>query len=323
MRDIWNPWHGCKKYSEGCANCYMYALDARRGVQRPSDEIYKTGGFDFPIKKDRHKNYKVRPGERIRVNMTSDTFLPEAAQWLPDMWAIIRKRPDVIFWLLTKRVPYIMQGLPPDWGQGYPNVMLNMTAENQRAFDERWPIFEQIPAVQKGICCAPMLGAVDLSPALDSGQVCEVSAGGENYDNPRPCEYAWYESLSRQCEQRKVNFHWYETGTRILMPTGMCYIPYKHDQAMLAGMSGLNRFYGRPGFILTDPADGHVLADSELWTPMYDPQHCLGCGNRNMCNGCDPACPNRDKSYRQVTAQELAQLEAAWAAQNGTQGART
>ena len=31
MHDIWNPWHGCKKCSEGCANCYMYFLDAQRG----------------------------------------------------------------------------------------------------------------------------------------------------------------------------------------------------------------------------------------------------------------------------------------------------
>lgn len=30
MHDIWNPWHGCVKYSEGCKNCYMYVLDKMR-----------------------------------------------------------------------------------------------------------------------------------------------------------------------------------------------------------------------------------------------------------------------------------------------------
>nr|WP_278849220.1 DUF5131 family protein [Megamonas funiformis] len=30
MHDIWNPWHGCLKYSEGCKNCYMYYLDKIR-----------------------------------------------------------------------------------------------------------------------------------------------------------------------------------------------------------------------------------------------------------------------------------------------------
>ncbi len=26
MHDIWNPWHGCRKCSEGCQNCYMYYM---------------------------------------------------------------------------------------------------------------------------------------------------------------------------------------------------------------------------------------------------------------------------------------------------------
>lgn len=30
MHDIWNPWHGCRKCSEGCRNCYMYYLDSLR-----------------------------------------------------------------------------------------------------------------------------------------------------------------------------------------------------------------------------------------------------------------------------------------------------
>ena len=30
MNDIWNPWHGCHKYSEGCKYCYMYYLDSKR-----------------------------------------------------------------------------------------------------------------------------------------------------------------------------------------------------------------------------------------------------------------------------------------------------
>jgi protein gp37 len=35
MHDIWNPWHGCVKCSEGCQNCYMYYLDKLRGQQPP------------------------------------------------------------------------------------------------------------------------------------------------------------------------------------------------------------------------------------------------------------------------------------------------
>ena len=27
----WNPWHGCRKISEGCRNCYVYRIDERHG----------------------------------------------------------------------------------------------------------------------------------------------------------------------------------------------------------------------------------------------------------------------------------------------------
>ncbi len=40
MHDIWNPWHGCVKCSEGCENCYMYFLDRVRN--RNGADIYKT-----------------------------------------------------------------------------------------------------------------------------------------------------------------------------------------------------------------------------------------------------------------------------------------
>lgn len=27
----WNPWHGCKKVSVGCKNCFVYKMDQRYG----------------------------------------------------------------------------------------------------------------------------------------------------------------------------------------------------------------------------------------------------------------------------------------------------
>lgn len=314
MHDIWNPWHGCVKYSEGCRNCYMYALDRRRGVARPSDEIYATKQLRYPLAKDKHGRYKIKPGERIRVNMTSDTFLEEADKWRDDMWDCIRTRTDVAFWLLTKRVERIEKCLPKDWGAGWPNVMLNMTAENQTRFNERWPVFAAIPARAKGICCAPLLSAIDLEPALASGLVCEISAGGENYDNPRPSHYEWYEAMSGQCAEYDTPFYWYESGTKLIKDGELYVIPRKPDQAKIAGTSGLCRPGPRPNLVLRDMSDGHVLSPAELKTPEYNPVHCCGCGNAGMCNGCDPGCAQRDRSYRLVTWDELKKLELARAA---------
>ena len=52
MHDIWNPWHGCTKISEGCEHCYMYFLDRQRG-QDAAQIRRVASGFDMPVKKDR------------------------------------------------------------------------------------------------------------------------------------------------------------------------------------------------------------------------------------------------------------------------------
>lgn len=117
MHDIWNPWHGCVKCSEGCEHCYMYFLDRLR--DHDGREIYKTkGGFDKPLQRNRQGQYKTRSGETVRVCMTSDFFLEEVDQWREDAWDIIRQRRDVVFFLLTKRPQRVRDCLPDDWGMG-------------------------------------------------------------------------------------------------------------------------------------------------------------------------------------------------------------
>ncbi len=88
LHDIWNPWHGCVKCSEGCQNCYMYFLDRMR--DQNGAEIYKTkSGFSYPLQKDRTGHYKIQSGEQIRVCMTSDFFLEEADPWRVEAWGIM------------------------------------------------------------------------------------------------------------------------------------------------------------------------------------------------------------------------------------------
>ena len=107
----WNLWHGCRKYSTGCCHCYMYALDAAHGVPEKSGVIKLTRDFRKPLAKDRRGNFKIPAGFILRVNMTSDTFWEEADNWREEMWDIIRRRPDILFYILTKRVPRIRECL--------------------------------------------------------------------------------------------------------------------------------------------------------------------------------------------------------------------
>ena len=46
---IWNPWHGCHRYSEGCLHCYIHKGDYKRNVD--TSIITKTKDFDKPIQK--------------------------------------------------------------------------------------------------------------------------------------------------------------------------------------------------------------------------------------------------------------------------------
>ena len=88
MHDIWNPWHGCVKCSEGCENCYMYFLDDMR--DKNGSEIYLTSNARYPLSKNRNGSYKIQSGEKISVCMTSDFFLAEADQWRSEAWDIMR-----------------------------------------------------------------------------------------------------------------------------------------------------------------------------------------------------------------------------------------
>ncbi|HIB8182211.1 TPA: DUF5131 family protein, partial [Elizabethkingia anophelis] len=44
----WNPWHGCKKVSQGCRYCYMYRNKDRLG-QNPTTVLRSKTKFKEPL----------------------------------------------------------------------------------------------------------------------------------------------------------------------------------------------------------------------------------------------------------------------------------
>ena len=110
---VWNPWHGCKKISAGCDNCYVYEKDAMYG--KNASVIRRTANFDLPVKKNRRGEYKLLPQEEpVYVCMTSDFFLPEADEWRSEAWAMIKERQDLSFVIETKREHRFFKALPGD-----------------------------------------------------------------------------------------------------------------------------------------------------------------------------------------------------------------
>lgn len=283
MHDIWNPWHGCIKCSEGCAHCYMYYLDRTRN--KNGADIYRTKtGFYAPLQRDKKGNFKIKSGEMIRVCMTSDFFLPQADPWREDAWEIMRQRPDVIFFLLTKRPQRVKDCLPKDWDSGWENIFFNITCENQRRADERIPILLSLPFKHKGIFCAPFLGSISIKRYLASGQIEQVICGGENYDGARPCHFEWVTSLRQECKEYNITFSFIETGTNFIKDNKQYYIPKKIIQSKMAYKSGVN-FLGKPIYFKLKNQFGLEIPKSDLYTPKYH-INCNQCGSKLICNGC-------------------------------------
>lgn len=283
MHDIWNPWHGCVRCSEGCEHCYMFYLDSLRG--RDGAQIYRTkAGFDYPVQRTRTGAYKVKSGELLRVCMVSDFFLEEADPWREEAWDLIRERPDVKFFLLTKRPQRVRACLPEDWGAGWENVMLNVTCENQRRADERVPLLLSLPFRHRGVMCAPFIGPVSLEPYLGAGLIEQVVCGGENYDGARPCDFDWVRSLRAECEAHSVTFCFIETGTVFIKDGRRYRLPNKTVQSEMAWKSGMS-FPGKP--IEWDLRDrfGLPIPPGDLYVPRFGPK-CARCGSRPICNGC-------------------------------------
>src|SRR5690606_22579884 len=88
-------------------------------------------------------------------------FHATADPWREEAWGIIRQRPDLIFQIVTQRPERIEQCLPADWGDGYPNVWLIVTTENQQRLNERLPHLLRVPAVVRGLSCEPLLGPIE------------------------------------------------------------------------------------------------------------------------------------------------------------------
>ena len=283
MHGNWNPWHGCRKVSEGCENCYVYYLDAMRG--KNGADVYKTKtGFRYPLSKYRGGGYKIQSGEMISVCMTSDFFLEEADEWRDEAWEMMRVRSDVIFLLLTKRPQRIKECLPADWGEGWDNIFLNVCAENQRRADERIPVLLDAPFKHKGLHLAPLLGPIEIGDYLDSGQIEQVATGGENYGGSRPCDFAWVKALRDQCVTRDITFCFMETGTTFIKDGRTYTIRSKQVQNEQAFKSNMSYQGKAMHFDLKDSL-GMPLAPEDLYVPHYVTK-CDRCSFKMLCNGC-------------------------------------
>ena len=215
-----NPWLGCTKVSAGCTHCYAETLTTRYGWAKwgPGQARKRTSIANW--KKPLTWNRKAeRDGVRRRVFCASlcDVFDHEApAGAREDLWNLIRQCPFLDWQLLTKRPENIAEYLPDDWGDGWPNVWLGTTTEDQSAYDLRWPILSAIPAAVHFISYEPAIGSLMIRggglPHFDKTPAW-IIIGGESGNGARTMNPDWARELIAECDPFRIPIFLKQWGT--------------------------------------------------------------------------------------------------------------
>lgn len=205
---MWNPWRGCKKCSDGCLHCYIHKGDAKRGVD--TNEIVKTKDFAKPTVRMKNGSYKMKPGI-VYTCFSTDFLIEEADGWRTECWKMIKERQDCTFLFLTKRIERFMECIPEDWNDGYDNVVVCCTIENQKNADKKLAVFQTLPIKHKCITAQPLIGSIDIERFLEGIEL--VVVGGESDYYGRPLDYNWVLNIREQCIRKNVAFEFRQCGT--------------------------------------------------------------------------------------------------------------
>lgn len=209
---VWNPWRGCHRYSEGCKFCYIHKGDAKRGVD--TNEIIRSDKFYAPIEKKKSGEYKVKSEQFVNLCFSTDFLIEEADEWRLECWKIMKERSDLHFMFLTKRIDRFMQCIPKDWFDGYDNVTVGCTVENQAMADYRLSMFSDMPIKHKNIVCQPLIEQINIEQYLRGIDL--VVVGGESDRNARPLYYDWVLDLREQCKRKNTHFAFRQCGTHFI-----------------------------------------------------------------------------------------------------------
>lgn len=165
-------WYGCNKVSEGCKFCYAEREMTSYG--KNFHAVQRSKSFDAPLK------WPHDPA-LVFVNPWSDFFHPAADEWREDAYHIMRLTPWLTYQIPTKR-PTFMYGRMPN--PPIPNIWWGVTVESQDYIDRIAIMARNVYEHAVGssrvmfVSVEPMLGAVDLSDALNGWP---VQISGKSY----------------------------------------------------------------------------------------------------------------------------------------------
>jgi protein gp37 len=128
-----NPWYGCQKVSDGCDNCYAERdVDKRFHLTQWGPHGERRRASEAKWREPRswaRAVHDTRNHPRVFSASWADVFDNQAPdEWRADLFQLIKETPELDWLLLTKRPQNIRKMLPRDWGDGWHNVWLGITA---------------------------------------------------------------------------------------------------------------------------------------------------------------------------------------------------
>lgn len=218
-RHTWNPWIGCTKISPACDGCYAEALmDNRLGkAQWGNHPRVRTGAHTWSDP-ERWQRKAEKAGDRPFVFCASladifDNQVP--AEWRADAFDVMRRTPNLVYLLLTKRPQMIVK--LSDAAGGLPaNAALGTTAEDQKRADQNLPALkvakiELTPIFTFG-SFEPLLGPVVIPPAFMPDWIIAGGETDQGGHKARPTHPDWIRGLRDQAATADKPFHLKQWG---------------------------------------------------------------------------------------------------------------
>jgi protein gp37 len=234
-------WH-CVHVTDECSHCYSESINRDRGTGLPFKPGHAKDIDLFLDEKLLTDPLRWKRGRMIFVCSMTDLFADFVHDvWIDRVFAVMALSPQHTFQCLTKRpermreycsdpeTPFrIAQAMDQamDALRGFnvlrtwplPGVWLGVSAGNQDAYDQRWPILARTPAIVRFVSYEPALGPLRLS---DGPKPDWVICGAESGPGARPCDLEWVRSIRDQCAIVGVKFffkQWVEHGRKTELP---------------------------------------------------------------------------------------------------------
>lgn len=242
LSHTWNPLAmRCTPVSAGCDHCWHLRMANRLGGNGTLPERDRNGynlGIPWLKTKELAAPLKLKKPAIIGVQFMGDLFHESVTnEQIAAVFGVLAACPQHTFCVLTKRPERMVRFFMwldddgPEWTHNeswpLPNVMLGVSVEDQKTYDERWPHVERTPAAVRYVSYEPALGGLDLSRSFGLYQVewpdgktswatkvmsrwegapDFVICGSETGPGKRPMDLNWARDLRDQCAAASVPF---------------------------------------------------------------------------------------------------------------------